>query len=546
MLKRFLLLLVGCLTTLQVALAQSVSVNLSPPRIEAGQTTTLTVIVSDGQPRETPRVRAPDAVSMTFRGRQQSFTAGPRGITQTFRFQYAVQGLEEGEYELGPVKVELVSGKTLISKAIPLKVEERGTVERPKEELAVRTGFTETQIWEGQVVTYEAELTARLPVQDVGWRYPDFEGLQRAPHGEESRTRTTVGDPDGDITVIAASVPLVATGTGDRTQAPAVGRVSILQQGRGIFRRTRQRNVVGQRAPLTVRPLPEAPSDFSGLVGRFEVYSGLDKTDGIRVGQSVPWTVKVVGDGVVDGFKLEPPEIEGVEVYVDGDEVIGRASEGQYLAQKTFKMVLVPTQGGEIPIPSVPVVVFDTERGAYRTLEARAATLKVEGKAAKAEIQSFLEEGDEVEATPVDIQGLYTWAFATTPPLAPILPAFLALFGFPGMLLLLVDGGAAAARWAGDRFGGSDEGPTGLQRLRDLPTEPEEKLRVLDLALREALAERVNSPVGSLDRDAALATLERADTVRHAFQLLDAVRFAGAEPPADLLEKVRKALKELA
>ena len=75
---------------------------------------------------------------------------------------------------------------------------------------------------------------------------------------------------------------------------------------------------------------------------------------------------------------------------------------------------------------------------------------------------------------------------------------------------------------------------------------PADRARVYDLALREELAAAVGVEVAALDRESALATLERADDVRAVFQTLDGARFADGVLPDDILERVRKAIKVLA
>lgn len=544
--RRLTLMLLSWWALIQVALGANVSLNVSATKLQVGQSTTLEVVITGGQPQGTPTVMVPDSLTVDARERRQSYTQTPRGIQQTYSFGYVLTALEPGVYPIGPVTVGLVGEPAATTSTITVEVVER-TTQRPKDDLAVVTRFLRDEIWEGEVVGYEAELTAGMPIQDVTWQLPDFEGLQRAPHGEEQRSRSTINDPDGDLIVLRAMLPLVATGTGDRTQPPARGRVVILTNRKGWPFGRSSRNVVGQRAPLTVKPLPKPPADFSGLVGSFEVHSVLGKPGPVQVGASVPWTVRVVGDGVLDGFDLTLPTIEGVQIYRDGDEVLGRTLDGRYIAQKTFKMVLVPTEGGTVKLPELPITVFDTQQAAYRTLKSEAVSLEVIGEGDEAQIQSFSVDGSAtVAVAPIEVKGLYTYGFATTPPLAPLVPFGLAIVGFPGMLLLLIDAATGTRRWFRKRFvARRSTGPFGAQRLRDLPTEPSERYRVLDLALREQLAAKVGTTAGALDRDEALAQLERADDVRHAFQVLDEVRFAGAAAPPNLLELVQTALKVL-
>ncbi|MCB9673588.1 MAG: BatD family protein [Alphaproteobacteria bacterium] len=545
--------LVAALVVAVPAWAANVSLSLGVSTIEASQTTRATVTVVGEQPAALPSFPATPGVRIRFRERASEFVSTPStGIVQTYRYIFEVTPEGEGVYPIGPAEVGFRDKTVKKTESVTLTVRPRTAMGAPKEEIVAISKFRRESVWEGEIVLYDATLTARINIRDVQWSFPDFEGLQVPANVSAQTTQTRIGDPSGDITIVKTVIPLIAAGTGDRTQPPAVARVSELSNRMGPFgiAQSRQRNEPATRSPLTIRPLPKGPDDFSGLVGEFSIHSTLEKTEKVKVGESVGWTVTILGDGVVDGFDLpELKDLKGVRVYRDESHTAGGLVEGEYIGRKTFSMVLVPTERGVIELPDLTVVVFSPKEGRYVTKKVELGKLAVLGSGTKLEFEDFGTPG-EVDSTegaePVDLEEVYTWGAATTVPLAPVLPLVLILVLGPGLLVLVADGVGGVRAWVARRRGPARE-VRGKARLKAPPADPAERLAVCDLALREALADRTGVAVGELRRDAAMASLppEVAENVQQAFFGLDRARFAGGEMPEDAVARVRIAIDQL-
>ncbi|MEZ4321931.1 MAG: BatD family protein [Myxococcota bacterium] len=535
------------------AWAANVSLSVGVPEIQVAQTTRVTVTVVGEQPASLPTFPEQEGIRIRFRERASEFVSTPStGIVQTYRYVYEATPDGEGEYVIGPAEVVFRNQGVAQTPTVTLKVGPRTASVASTADLVVTSSFRRDTVWEGEVVLYDATVTARVPIRDVQWRWPDFEGLQVPADVSAQNTTTRIGDPRGDITLVKSVIPLIAAGTGDRTQPPAVARVSQLTNRNSPFGlpTSRSRNEPGTQAPLHIRPLPKPPPDFSGLVGDFNVYSTLDKTEKVKVGESVAWNVTVVGDGVVDGFDV--PELEGlkgVRVYRDESHSAGGMVEGDYVGRKVFSMVLVPTERGVIELPDLSIVVFSPSKGAYETLKVEVGKLSVLGSGTKLEFEDFGSEGGptEIEAVePVDLEEVYTWGLATTVPLAPVIPLGLIFALAPGVLVLVADGGGVVRGWWSGRRSRRVE-IRGKARLRTPPADSGELLAVCDLALRETLADRTGVSVGELRRDEALSSLPPAvaDDVQQAFVGLDRARFAGGAVPEDAVVRVKLAIDRL-
>lgn len=531
------------------AWAATVSVSARVTELEELQSTRLRIVVSGEQRVNPPRFPEIDGLDVRYSERSTRMEQSPSGIVRTVTFVYRVSPTRPGTFVVPSVDLTMPNGEILSTEPISITAKPSGSTPLPDEPLVAEADFDRSSAWEGEVVRYHTKVTARTRVGTVNWRLPPFKGLTRPANGDLLDATTVIGDPRGDITIIERTFPFIASGIGNRTQPPAVAQVDVVvTSGRSIFgnRRRRTSVPVGGQAKLQVRPLPTAPPEFSGLVGDFELQSRLTKSRAV-VGETVPWSLMISGEGVVDGFLLDDLETPGARVYRGDTEVSGRLFEDGYRSSKIFRLNLVPTEPGTLVIPPVEVVVFSPTKGEFVTLTADVGELQVTGEALDDEMKSFTADTEITAPEPVEIVDVYTWGLADTPPLAPLLPVLLGLISFPAGLLLFGEGaGALRSAWATRRRSRRVE-VRGAARLKSLPAEGPERLATLDLALREALADHLKMDVGSLRRAEALAALHEDlhDRVANAFAALDRCRFAGGTPNEDLLVAVRDAIGRL-
>ncbi len=112
---------------------------------------------------------------------------------------------------------------------------------------------------------------------------------------------------------------------------------------------------------LNVSPLPEAPSDFSGVVGDFTLSASIIPSD-IAVGDLVTLTTRLEGRGFTDTYKpLLLSSSPHIKVY---PPKLARSDDNQLV----FDQVVIPQTDGVTAIPEISFTYFDTTKGAYRTI----------------------------------------------------------------------------------------------------------------------------------------------------------------------------------
>lgn len=515
------------------ALATQVQLRVEPKQLVQGQTGTARVLVvsdrgglrtNSSQP---PVVPVGDGLQVSYVGQAQRFQSVRGRITLIHQFDYRIAALEEGTWQLGPIEIPLVDGSKARTEAVEVVVRPRqGLGER--QAVDVEAGFEDETAWEGQVVLYRYRFESTLPGASAEWRLPDFDGLRATQQGQPSQSAYVIDDPEGTIHIQEGVVPLIATGTGRRDQGASIATVKT-PVGRPDpfgFRRVRSEPWVTEPAVLSVQPLPPAPPGFSGLVGDFTVLSSVDKETAV-VGQSITWTLRLRGDGSLEGFSLPPYAAQGASVYENDAQVSARVESGAYVASATFRRVLVPTEEGRLQPPPFEIITFSPTLGDFETHKVELPTITVNpGREGVGKVTSFA-SGDpapvvdpaEFAPRPVVESGL-----SVTLPLDRLMPLFLGLVAAPGLGVIGVDLAFGALAWLRRRRSERVVEVSPAALLRQLPTDPGARWAVLDEALRAARAEGADPEL-----DALLQRLQR-------------VRFGGGRPDPELERAIIEAV----
>lgn len=191
-------------------------------------------------------------------------------------------------------------------------------------------------------------------------------------------------------------IALFPTAPAPYTIQPGVLKVSVREQpkttnlfddffndsfftGAGFFAQRVERLLKPEPLSITVRPFPEngKPASFNGAVGQFRMSSSADKNS---VKQNEPVNLKIVieGEGNIETLpKPKVPELTGFKVY-EGDSSTQLFKSGSTIAgKKSFEVIFIPTEAGELAIPPLEFSFFDPRRESYEVLRTGTVPLKV-------------------------------------------------------------------------------------------------------------------------------------------------------------------------
>ncbi|MBR0518531.1 BatD family protein, partial [bacterium] len=140
---------------------------------------------------------------------------------------------------------------------------------------------------------------------------------------------------------------------------------------------------------LSILDLPEPkPDDFSQGVGDFDFNISCDTTLA-EVSKPFTLTLQVKGEGNASSVNLVPPVLEGFDKFNDSETIARNEENDRIIETKELKSVFVPSEGGEIEIPSITLSFFDPVSGQYYSKTSESIKLKVLGDKKKNKSEGF-------------------------------------------------------------------------------------------------------------------------------------------------------------
>ena len=241
----------------------------------------------------------------------------------------------------------------------------------PRESLFARAAVDNDRPYLGQQITYVARIyqssTVSLSLGELRYESPDFAGFWNSQPVVQDRYTETIDSEE--YLVLELRTVLFPTVVGTVAIDPAALTASA---GTGGSRRLLESPPV----PVEVRPLPVgAPSGFTGAVGRFNITAEVDADTG-QVNEPVQLTVTVSGEGNIEALP-DPawPEFTGWRVIESPADTDSQLVAGQVAGSRTYEIVLVPEEAGELTIPEIGYTHFDPGQEKY--VEAATAAIVI-------------------------------------------------------------------------------------------------------------------------------------------------------------------------
>ena len=359
------------------------SAHWEPPggSLQVGAVSTLQLVFDDCTPDEVPVPPKVEGLRLDYQGQSTNISmvngAFSRSVTVTFAALLSrQQQVDLPEFSIatskGKVRVGAAhynaSGATVGSAGIALS-----------EAASAKLWPTTDSVWAGEVfdLRYTIDVATGYypswgrgtfewdpsPLVAEDWSQPEpFE-----THGAEGRTGLAYHT---------------------RAMAPAAGRLrlnptsqlinlSVGVSGFGFFqqRQYQQFSVPDSPVAINVRPLPPAPSGFTGAVGDFKISSKVVPRH-VKEGEPVTWTIELSGSGnwpEIRGLpsREAPADFQVIQPKPKRTQPPGKLFEGT-LAED---VVLVPTKAGSYDLPALDFTFFDPQGGAYKTISAPGAAV---------------------------------------------------------------------------------------------------------------------------------------------------------------------------
>jgi len=362
---------------------------------------TLHVELSGKEPNAAPSPQLPqmDAFA-TYLGNGSSqniqFINGKMSVSKTISYYF--QATAVGKFQIDPVTIE-AGGKQY--RTDPIEIEIQKTSSKPKApqkqdtpvqgtgpaegDLFLRAFMNKKQVYQNEPVIVTYKIYTRVNVSSFGYsKLPGTAGfwVEEFDAGQQPTTTTEILEGNRYTVATVKKMALFPMTPGLKTIDPLGIECEVRVQRRSrdifddffsdpFFGRTVRKAIQSKPLRVKVLPLPEEgkPADFSGVVGKFKVTSGIDKSS-VKTNEAVSFEVKIEGEGNIRTLPepkvLFPPDFETYPPRVT--ESIDR--KGTVVSgNKTWEYVFVPRVPGRQKIKSIQLSTFDPTAKTYRTLK---------------------------------------------------------------------------------------------------------------------------------------------------------------------------------
>lgn len=322
-------------------------------------------------------------------------------------FSYILTAEGEGNYTIGPASCT-VDGKKTSSRSFTIKVQkadpnrkqqqssgwQQSTTYDPtngesptidKNSLFARATVSNSHPYQGEQVIVTYKIYTQIPISQFGIdKLPGNRGFWAEDLSEGSKIKQYEETIDGRRYQVAEirRGALFAQQSGQLAIEPL--QLNVLAMVQRQRRRTGsiwdlfddpffntsqavERPLQTNRITLNVKPLPAAPDDFTGGVGRFDIEGGLSLRE-VKANEAVSYRITIGGNGnlmLIDAPKPEFPNT--FEVYDPQVDDKLRRGENGIGGSRTFEWVIIPRSQGKYTIPALHFVYFDPQAGRYIT-----------------------------------------------------------------------------------------------------------------------------------------------------------------------------------
>jgi hypothetical protein len=378
-----LLALILAIGLVGAAEADGITATINRPEASIEDQLLLTVTV-EGSRSASPQLPELADFDVYSRGQstQMSFVNGR--VTSSVSYNYVLVPRATGTFTIGAATVEL-DGEVYASE--PIQVRIVGASERPEEtrDVFLSAKVSTTNPYVGQEVIYSWRFYRRVRIGDARLEPQEFQGFLVEDLGEVREYEATVNGVQYLVSEIRKA--LFPQEEGVLVIPPSRLTVEVLvrsSRGRAsafdsFFGTTASetRTLRTREIELQVRPLPEAPPGFSGLVGEYDIQARISKVE-LQVGESATLKLSISGSGNVQMIG-EPsfPEMPEFKTYDDKPTGSVERSGARLTGSRTYSKALVPLRAGELVVPPVGLTFFDPQAGEFRQIQTAAIPLRV-------------------------------------------------------------------------------------------------------------------------------------------------------------------------
>ena len=368
-----LLALLIILTSQTVFALSSVTASIDSNPVMSNESIVLTVIADDSVDRDaldTSPLLTDFIIARTDVSSQTSIVNFQ--TSKTTRWQIVLIPRHQGNLTIPALSVD---GQQ--SQAIAVEVIEQGTTgSNPQQDIFITSELSANNIYVQQLFTLTVKLHVGVQLQRGSLTEPSLSGatIEQIDKDQESE-----GIINGKrYRIIERTYAITPEQSGEFTlETPMFsGDIMVQSQRRSgflSFGETKPVNVLGDKLPLTVRPIPPSypinansswlPSELLTLHQEWQ-----PKVNEFKVGEPITRTITLTAAGI---GKAQLPNIvmntpSGLKVYPDQAELHANLTKERLISQKRQNFALVASHAGEYTLPEISISWWNTVTNKYQ------------------------------------------------------------------------------------------------------------------------------------------------------------------------------------
>ncbi len=428
--RRNLIFLFCLLASLPKAWSEEIQVNSAVDKRSAqvGEEIHLNIRITGAQGNiQAPRLPAFKGFDTFYTGRASHITFINGQSNSSVEFSYVLAPREKGHFTLAPIEV-LAGSRKFTTEPVEIDIHENpgqlpgqaapppssapsyqplpdpfAALPAPAQEpppsfqpgddnIFVRAWTDKTTAYPNEQIFLTYSLYTRYDTRYEGFeKEPQVSGfwIEEFPMERDIRRETVRFNDKRYIKADVKKMALFPTTPADYTIEPGTLKVTIRQEpettsifdeffndsffsgGGGFFSRREERVLKPPPIEIKIIPFPEKgkPASFQGAVGNFRLSAAIDKS---AVKQNEPVTMKLVLEGEGNIETLNKPKIAEIprfKIY-DADTSSQLFKTGNVIGgRKTFEVVFIPAEAGQLTIPSFEFSFFNPVTASYQVLK---------------------------------------------------------------------------------------------------------------------------------------------------------------------------------
>jgi len=317
-----------------------------------------------------------------------------RTVKKQFVMSYSLSASKLGQVQLPGVKV-LVGGTVYKTAPVTVNILEPAITDN----LELQVSLSKQKCFVGQAVLLTVKFYISTEVGDFQFNIPAFNGddfhvedhdkpdpqtkqfqLRNGVVVNVSQYRLTYKDKE--TILLSFSKILIPKNPGRIELAPSEVSVDVVvgQSRRSFFgvnKKYKRFMAHSESLAMEVLPLPQEnrPNDFYGLVGNYKISASAEPTK-VHMGDPITLTIKIGGNDYLKSVQW--PRLERIPEMMENFKVPSEKSSPTIEdGFKIFTQTIRPIKNDVKAIPSIPLVIFDVDKGVYFVEKTKPISLDV-------------------------------------------------------------------------------------------------------------------------------------------------------------------------